>query len=197
MASSNLATYITRKTPLSSLIRISLAPAPTSSNGFQPAGSSPTWTFPNWKPASFRASFGNASRSSGAEPTQRICFSSSIGPGCINFYTHVQEPVKTPGERGSAGCGWHGLRRTPELESRIPGSPSWTVAPHTGHVSNVCGVKPGPLEPVIRFQINGIHLKSVWLSTLGAQSGHVSNSPGEPKLTPGWRVVRMELVNTT
>jgi len=36
---------------------------------------------------------------------------------------------------------------------------SWgrkVLAPHTGHVSNFCGVKPGPLEPVIRFQINGI-----------------------------------------
>src|SRR5207249_10745755 len=35
-------------------MRISLVPAPTSSKGFQSAGSSPAWTFPNWKPASLR-----------------------------------------------------------------------------------------------------------------------------------------------
>ncbi len=63
------------------------------------------------------------------------------------------------------------------------------MAPHPGHVSNSCGVKPGPLEPVIRFQINGIHLKFVWLPTLGNQSGHVSNPQGSPRYLDGaWSV---------
>src|ERR1035441_9189785 len=85
--------------PLASRMRISLVPAPTSSNGFQSVGSSPAWTFPNWKPASFRASLGNASKSSEADPTQRICFSSSIQPACIKFYTSLRVQVKVFGER--------------------------------------------------------------------------------------------------
>ena len=72
MASSNLATYITRQMPLASLIRISPVPAPTSSNGFQSAGSSPAWTFPNWEPASFRRLSGMPADHH--RQTLRICF---------------------------------------------------------------------------------------------------------------------------
>ena len=39
-------------------------------------------------------------------------------------------------------------QRAKELESSILGGPSWTLAPHTGHVSNFRGLKRGPLEPV-------------------------------------------------
>ena len=41
MASASLATYITLKAPLASLMRISRAPAPTAGIGFQSSGSRP------------------------------------------------------------------------------------------------------------------------------------------------------------
>src|ERR1035441_4378140 len=125
--------------PLASRMRISLVPAPTSSNGFQSVGSSPAWTFPNWKPASFRASLGNASKSSEADPTQRICFSSSIQPACIKYYTRLRVQVKLFGEQSEQrlvndDChrvGGRCQQRTPELERRLrggprSGSPVWT-----------------------------------------------------------------------
>lgn len=49
------------------------------------------------------------------------------------------------------------------------------LAPHLGHVSNFCGVKPAPSNQSFRVQINGIHLKFVCPSTLGTQLGGISN----------------------
>ena len=55
-ASSNLATYITRYQPSCWSTMISLVPLPTSLNGFQWSGSSPTCTWLSCLPASRRAS---------------------------------------------------------------------------------------------------------------------------------------------
>ena len=75
MASSNLATYITRNAPSVCLMRISFVPAPTSSKGIQSSGSSPRCTLRSWYPAGRRASSGKISsshKSLNEDPIQSI-----------------------------------------------------------------------------------------------------------------------------
>jgi hypothetical protein len=61
------------------------------------------------------------------------------------------------------------------------------MAPHLGHVPNFCGPNGTMIEPMdgYCFQTNGCELPPT--SMLGTQSGHVSNSSREPRITSGMR----------
>src|ERR1035437_5252852 len=52
------------------------------------------------------------------------------------------------------------------------------LAPHAGHVSNFCGLKHGPLEPVQLLSDQGVRAKLALPSRLGTQPRSFSNPSG-------------------
>jgi hypothetical protein len=60
---------------------------------------------------------------------------------------------------------------------------SMELAPHTGHVSNFCGLKTIRSNYFNRFGNNSLASVPAPLSSLGTQSGHVSNSVRDPAIS--------------
>jgi hypothetical protein len=63
-------------------------------------------------------------------------------------------------------------------------------APQTGHVSSFCGSVDPPIEPADVYCLESDSNAPPTLAQGGAQSGHLSNSPRDSRVTSGWRVIR-------
>src|ERR1019366_8279820 len=95
--------------PLASLTRISLVPAPTSSNGFQSDGSSPAWTFPNASSGEFVGDGEALASRLGEEPAELSA--GGIGRSLLIFAAVIEE--RSTGFFRSEGSLWRSRMNSP------------------------------------------------------------------------------------